>query len=1004
MSRRSFLSAVPLVAVLCGLAALFAWQNAETEKDQVRARIASGAAAAAATTDQYLIGRIEILKAIATRRAFQLADAGDISDEIARIDAPARGFGAGVFSADPLGRLRAPQAASPIDESVGRDIQTVVRTGDPYVSDAIVVPGRPAPVLVFAVPTRNTTGEVNGALVGVTRVAELAELGRRLESASEEVRLVDRAGSLLFPLSASGALIAVDGRSPYPRMRQTGAGVVDARVGLTGSRDRIIGYATASTSGWLVTRSESRSRALAGPATSLRLELLTLLVAGALVSSGLHFASRQEARTSRERALLLEAERLARTRAELLEHTAEHLAAAQTVADVAGSVTTDIEQWGMDVVIVQMLRDMEAVETCAATGIAPAWHERSWVSSSKRDDVVARAMRTDSMIVFQTGQEHDAQFPEWANERRRHDVETVVAVPLHSPSGRVVGALLGASRQQGWLTEDRRKVFVGIAEQCGLALERARLQDLTETAAADAELLARVSDSLSRATSVDERARRLVELLHTERGAQAVVYLIDEEDQTPKLVAAGGAHPAGTRWVERAVTHVAHVIATGEFVLPCRDPDAGDEAAEPLASLMVLPLRVRGRTLGALTIEASAMPERPQALDPALAKEIAVRAAFVLDSALMYERERDASHTLQMGLLGGATLTADGVDLATAYWPGTASLEVGGDWYDAFALPSGRLALVVGDVVGHSLEAAVAMGQLRGAARALAPMGTPAQLLERLDSFVETLPAAQMATLAYVELEPATGLIRYACAGHPPPLCISTEGDTRFLWDGRSAPLGVSREGSRIEATDLLDERETLVLYTDGLIERRGESIDVGIRRLADMAKGRPIQATELVARICDALLDEHQDDDVCVLALQRLPVDDAFIHSISAAPSKLAGLRRELRSWLEHRDIESEAIQCIILAVSEAAANAVEHAYDSDGVGVVTVTASLDFHARLHATVRDQGTWREPLVDSQRGRGITIINSLMDEVTISTDSDATVVLMTRSTAQPVAT
>ena len=117
MSRRSFLRAVPLVAVLCGLAALFAWHNAEIEKDQVRARISSGAAGAAAVTDQYLIGRIEILKTIATRRAFQLADAGEISDEIAPIDAPARGFGAGVFSADRLGRLRAPQAASSIDET-----------------------------------------------------------------------------------------------------------------------------------------------------------------------------------------------------------------------------------------------------------------------------------------------------------------------------------------------------------------------------------------------------------------------------------------------------------------------------------------------------------------------------------------------------------------------------------------------------------------------------------------------------------------------------------------------------------------------------------------------------------------------------------------------------------------------------------------------------------------------------------------------------------------------
>ena len=132
----------------------------------------------------------------------------------------------------------------------------------------------------------------------------------------------------------------------------------------------------------------------------------------------------------------------------------------------------------------------------------------------------------------------------------------------------------------------------------------------------------------------------------------------------------------------------------------------------------------------------------------------------------------------------------EGVVVAAAYRPGTAALEVGGDWYDAFPLESGAIALVVGDVVGHGLEAAVAMGQLRGAVSALAQTAGPALLLDRLDAFVETVPSAATATLAYVELDPETGHVRYACAGHPPPLVVSPDGRTRFLWDGRSAPLG----------------------------------------------------------------------------------------------------------------------------------------------------------------------------------------------------------------------
>ena len=127
----------------------------------------------------------------------------------------------------------------------------------------------------------------------------------------------------------------------------------------------------------------------------------------------------------------------------------------------------------------------------------------------------------------------------------------------------------------------------------------------------------------------------------------------------------------------------------------------------------MLPLRARGHSLGALTVRSAAGADWRPVIPPALAREIAGRAAIALDNALLYERERDVSHTLQLGLLGGEVPSFEGVVVAAAYRPGTAALEVGGDWYDAFPLESGAIALVVGDVVGHGLEAAVAMGQLR---------------------------------------------------------------------------------------------------------------------------------------------------------------------------------------------------------------------------------------------------------------------------------------------------
>ena len=212
---------------------------------------------------------------------------------------------------------------------------------------------------------------------------------------------------------------------------------------------------------------------------------------------------------------------------------------------------------------------------------------------------------------------------------------------------------------------------------------------------------------------------------------------------------------------------------------------------------------------------------REGALGSEWLRELADHVALAVDNARLYEREQNASRTLQLGLLGGELPQPPGTSLVAAYRPGTVTNEVGGDWYDAFTLDNGKLAILVGDVVGHDLEAAVAMGQLRGAVRALASLGSPGALLERLDSFVSRLRGGAMTTMAYAELEIASGELCYACAGHPPPLAVSGAGEPRFLWGGRSGPLGIDAQ-SRPEERDRLARDDTLVLYTDGLIERKG--------------------------------------------------------------------------------------------------------------------------------------------------------------------------------------
>jgi serine/threonine-protein kinase RsbW len=552
-------------------------------------------------------------------------------------------------------------------------------------------------------------------------------------------------------------------------------------------------------------------------------------------------------------------------------------------------------------------------------------------------------------------------------------------VPLRSTDRRVIGALLAGAADARWLTPSRRKVLLGIAEQCGVALERARLQAAGEVAAADARFLAGLAKSLERSTAVRSRAERLTHLLTEERATFAAVHLTG--DGLPRLLASSGSRPDELGDDERWRQDVELALATGRPVAPVEGEGFG-----------VVPLRARGRSIGALTYRAAAGRREPT-VSPALADEIATRAAVQLDNALLYEQERDASHALQLGLLGGGPPTFDGVVVSATYRPGTAALEVGGDWYDAFPLPSGSTAVVVGDVVGHGLDAAVAMGQLRGAVGALAQWTEPARLLEQLDAFVENVPAAATATLAFAELA-ADGRLRYACAGHPPPLVVAPDGATRFLWDGRSAPLGSVLGTQRSDAVDRLAEGETLVLYTDGLVERRAETFDVGLARLAAAARLEWSAGPGLADDIGNALLlGSAQEDDVCVLTLHRVSGAPLFSRSFLASPAELAPLRRSLRAWLGRIRLGAEATHGAILAVSEAAANAVEHGYESDGIGIVTVMARLD-DGLLRVSIRDEGRWRERRARDGRGRGLRIIEAIVDDVTIDRSNGATVVRM----------
>jgi phosphoserine phosphatase RsbU/P len=235
-------------------------------------------------------------------------------------------------------------------------------------------------------------------------------------------------------------------------------------------------------------------------------------------------------------------------------------------------------------------------------------------------------------------------------------------------------------------------------------------------------------------------------------------------------------------------------------------------------------------------------------------------------------QEQETAQELSRSLLSGRLPTAPGLEVGVAYRPAVSGLDVGGDWYDAFWLDTGKtVGLVIGDVVGRGIGAAVTMGQLRSATRALASTGlSPGSLLDALDAYAGRHEVGRMTTLICAQLGLASRRLRYACAGHPPPLIITPGEEPCFPWDGRSTPLDVRRasDGPRGEAALTLAPGATALLYTDGLVERRSESLTDGLDRLLRVAAThRDESAPELVARVVRDLHDPAHVDDVCVLA-----------------------------------------------------------------------------------------------------------------------------------------
>nr|BFE55995.1 hypothetical protein GCM10020063_005210 [Dactylosporangium thailandense] len=545
--------------------------------------------------------------------------------------------------------------------------------------------------------------------------------------------------------------------------------------------------------------------------------------------------------------------------------------------------------------------------------------------------------------------------------------------------------------------EDEIELMRTVGRQAGQALERIRLLEETTRRAWQSGFLARLSRDLDETVGFTGRAMRLVALLVPDVAGYAQIDLDAAGDPAgePAWRASAPARPGGGWTIPNDVLATVHAAGRS----------AAAPAAAPLITIdgeraLVLPLRARNAMLGTLLLAGGEVAGAGH-VGPEFLADLADRAGLSLDNARLAERDREVAHTLQRSMLSGDWPADPRYHVVTAYRPAVHTLEVGGDWYDVFATSAESVGIVVGDVVGRGLHAASAMGQLRSAVRALATAHDgPAEVLRHMDDFVSHFAAGQMTTLAYAELALDSGVLRYACAGHPPPLLVEPGGVSSFLWEARSGPLGASAaRRARSEARLTVPRGSRLVLYTDGLVERRGERFHHGLDRLAAAAAEHwQTPLSSLATELSDAMLPGGGGhDDMCLLALDYTDASP-FRTEVPARMQALAGFRAALDAWLGEQGVGDYDRFGLVLATAEAVANAIEHGYGHDDARAVGVLAQVD-GGTVSVRVSDTGQWRPPRTALRRGRGLALIGRLMDELVIDRGTGGTTVLMRRRTA-----
>jgi serine phosphatase RsbU (regulator of sigma subunit)/anti-sigma regulatory factor (Ser/Thr protein kinase) len=596
--------------------------------------------------------------------------------------------------------------------------------------------------------------------------------------------------------------------------------------------------------------------------------------------------------------------------------------------------------------------------------------------------------------------------PVWALEAEHMSAFTALAEPRSAgwitiplPTSRGIRGVLHLSlRTPRVLDESERGWLVGMVAQCGQALERSGLYDDEQRSRRRAERLQSMTARLSNALTPADVAEVVVEEISDAFGAATVALAVVVDGRVTEVLASSGddGRLAGLVSIEQgtpggaATRSLRAVVLEDRAALASAYPDVARTAGEAHETYLALPLVAARRVRGLIV----ALWDRPSALvaeDRAVVEALAGQAAQALDRAGRYESEQAIAETLQRSVLPDLLPRVEGVELAARYLPGSTELDVGGDWFDAFSLPEDQLGLVVGDVVGKGVQAAASMAQLRNALRAFSVEHLkPSTAVARLNRLCMDVLDAAFATVAYVSLDPATGVCRIASAGHPPPVVAYPDGRVELLEAARGLPLGTSRTARYRQETVELPAGSVLLLYTDGLVERRGRSIDDGLDDTRAAVAQAPTDPDRLLDHVLDTVIgDRDREDDVAILAARMLPVAPRSL--ALTIPSNIASMplvRDALRTWVGGTVLDRSDAEALVLAAWEACANAIEHAVAPADRHVRVRAETVDSVVRV--VIEDTGGWAPPSGDANRGFGLRLMEALVSDVAIERNGEGT--------------